>query len=84
MSTNTIPLISEATGVIHHRQAANSLAIVRLTVGAMSVSVFLRIWGKAFTPRRAASILRKLNRQITLASLQRVLDGGQRVLEIGN
>lgn len=46
MTTSAISMQHEATGVIQQSQAANGLAIVRLTIGAMFVSVFFENLGK--------------------------------------
>ena len=45
MTTNTV-LGNEVAGVAHQPQAANGLAIVRVTIGAMLVSVFFENLGK--------------------------------------
>jgi uncharacterized membrane protein YphA (DoxX/SURF4 family) len=44
MTTNALP--NQTTGVAHQLQAANGLAIVRMTIGAMLVSVFFENLGK--------------------------------------
>jgi len=44
--TNALPLPSEETRVAHQPQAANGLALVRLTIGAMFVWVFFENLGK--------------------------------------
>jgi len=44
--TNAIPLPSEAPRVAHQPEAANGLALVRLTIGAMFVWVFFENLGK--------------------------------------
>ena len=36
--------------------AANGLALVRVTIGAMFVWVFLRIWGKVSTNRQVTRV----------------------------
>ena len=40
MTTSATPMRNDLSGVAHQRQAANGLAIVRVTIGAMFVSVF--------------------------------------------
>jgi uncharacterized membrane protein YphA (DoxX/SURF4 family) len=44
--TNAIPLPREETTVTHQPEAANGLALVRLTIGAMFVWVFFENFGK--------------------------------------
>ncbi len=46
MTTNAPSLRNVVTGVAHQSQAASGLAIVRLTIGAMFVSVFFENLGK--------------------------------------
>ncbi len=46
MTTGTMPVQSEVAGVYNQRQAANGLALVRLTVGAELVWVFFENLGK--------------------------------------
>jgi uncharacterized membrane protein YphA (DoxX/SURF4 family) len=46
MTTNATSLRSDATTRAHQLQAANGLAIVRVTIGAMFVSVFFENLGK--------------------------------------
>ena len=46
MTTNATALRNEVTRVAHQPQAANGLAIVRMTIGAMLVSVFFENLGK--------------------------------------
>jgi len=46
MTTSATPLRSDATTMAHQPQAANGLAIVRVTIGAMLVSVFFENLGK--------------------------------------
>ena len=46
MTMNATALRNEVTGVAHQGQAANGLAIVRVTIGAMLVSVFFENLGK--------------------------------------
>jgi uncharacterized membrane protein YphA (DoxX/SURF4 family) len=46
MTTNATSLRNEVTRVAHQPQAANGLAIVRLTIGAMLVWVFFENLGK--------------------------------------
>ena len=51
MTTSAIPLRNDAPRVAHQPQAANGLAIVRVTIGAMFVWVFFENWGKGlYTP----------------------------------
>lgn len=58
MTTNASPLRSEVTGVNHQTQAANGLAIVRLTIGAMLVWVFFENKGKGlYTPGGYAGLI---------------------------
>ena len=46
MTTNPSSVRNEVTTVAHQPQAANGLAIVRITIGAMLVSVFFENLGK--------------------------------------
>src|SRR5579862_8414186 len=46
MTTSTTPMRNEPTVAAHQQQAAHGLAIVRLTIGAMFVSVFFENLGK--------------------------------------
>jgi uncharacterized membrane protein YphA (DoxX/SURF4 family) len=46
MTTTVTSVRSDGTATVHHPQAANGLAIVRLIVGAMFVSVFFENLGK--------------------------------------
>ena len=46
MTTNASSVRNEVTTVAHQPQAANGLAIVRITIGAMLVSVFFEKLGK--------------------------------------
>jgi uncharacterized membrane protein YphA (DoxX/SURF4 family) len=46
MTTTATSVRSDGTATVHHPQAANGLAIVRLIVGAMFVSVFFENLGK--------------------------------------
>jgi len=46
MTTNATSLRNEVIGVAHQPQAANGLAIARVTIGAMLVSVFFENLGK--------------------------------------
>jgi uncharacterized membrane protein YphA (DoxX/SURF4 family) len=46
MTTNASSVRNEVTTVAHQPQAANGLAIVRITIGAMLVSVFFENLGK--------------------------------------
>jgi uncharacterized membrane protein YphA (DoxX/SURF4 family) len=56
--TNAIPLPSEVTRVAHQPQAANGLALVRLTIGAMFVWVFFENLGKGlYTPAGYAGLI---------------------------
>ena len=56
--TNALPLPSEETRVAHQPQAANGLALVRLTIGAMFVWVFFENLGKGlYTPSGYAGLI---------------------------
>ena len=56
--TNGTPLREEATRV-DHLPAANGLAIVRLTIGAMFVWVFFENWGKGlYSPAGYAGLIK--------------------------
>ena len=58
MTGSAIPLRSDASRVAHHPQAANGLAIVRVTVGAMLVWVFFENLGKGlYTPGGYAGLV---------------------------
>ena len=58
MTTNTTPLRDEATSVAHQPQAANGLAIVRVTIGVMLVWVFFENLGKGlYTPAGYAGLI---------------------------
>ena len=58
MQTNATSLQENATTVTHPAQAANGLAIVRLTVGAMFVWVFFENLGKGlYTPAGYAGLI---------------------------
>ncbi|MGA8493800.1 MAG: DoxX family membrane protein [Terriglobales bacterium] len=58
MTTNVTSLRSDATRVAHRPQAANGLAIVRVTIGAMLVSVFFENLGKGlYTPVGYAGLI---------------------------
>lgn len=46
MTTSTAPMRNEPAVVAHQQPAAHGLAIVRLTIGAMFVSVFFENLGK--------------------------------------
>ncbi len=46
MTTSATPLRNEMTGVAHRPEAARGLAIVRLTIGALFISVFFENLGK--------------------------------------
>ena len=64
MTTNTTPLRDEATSVAHQPQAANGLAIVRVTIGAMLVWVFFENLGKGlYTPGGYAGFINGLIKQ---------------------
>jgi uncharacterized membrane protein YphA (DoxX/SURF4 family) len=59
MMTNTTPLRQEGTRVVDQPQAANGLAIVRLTIGAMLVWVFFENLGKGlYTPAGYAGLIK--------------------------
>ncbi len=58
MATNATPIRNGMTGVAHQPQAANGLAIVRLTIGAMFVWVFFENLGKGlYTPGGYAGLI---------------------------
>lgn len=58
MATNTTSLRNDATRMAHQPQAANGLAIVRLTIGAMFVWVFFENLGKGlYTPGGYAGLI---------------------------
>ena len=58
MTTNATSLQSDVTTAAHPSQAANGLAIVRLTIGAMFVSVFFENLGKGlYTPAGYAGLI---------------------------
>jgi uncharacterized membrane protein YphA (DoxX/SURF4 family) len=58
MTTNATSLRDEATGVARQPQAANGLAIVRLTIGAMFVWVFFENLGKGlYSPAGYAGLI---------------------------
>ena len=58
MTTNGAPLRSDMTSVTHQPQAAIGLAMVRLTIGAMLVSVFFENLGKGlYTPGGYAGLI---------------------------
>src|SRR5436305_14299701 len=58
MSTITTPLRSDISPVSQHSPAANGLAIVRVTIGAMFVSVFFENLAKgAYTPAGYAGLI---------------------------
>lgn len=64
MTTNTTPLRDEATSIAHQPQAANGLAIVRVTIGAMLVWVFFENLGKGlYTPGGYAGFITGLIKQ---------------------
>jgi uncharacterized membrane protein YphA (DoxX/SURF4 family) len=59
MTTIATSLRSDVTTVAHQPQAANGLAIVRLTIGAMLVWVFFENLGKGlYTPAGYAGLIR--------------------------
>ena len=58
MTTNAIPVRSDPTRVVTQPQAANGLALVRLTIGAMLVWVFFENLGKGlYTPGGYAGLI---------------------------
>ena len=58
MTANITPTRNEGTGVAHQPQAANGLAIVRVTIGAMLVWVFFENLGKGlYTPAGYAGLI---------------------------
>src|SRR6201998_2234301 len=58
MTTNPIPVRDQMTIVAHQPQAANGLAIVRVTIGAMLVWVFFENMGKGlYTPTGYAGLI---------------------------
>ena len=58
MTTNISPLQNQASGSMRLAQAANGLALVRLTIGAMFVSVFFENLGKGlYTPAGYAGLI---------------------------
>jgi len=58
MTTNALPLRREETRMAHQSQAANGLALVRLTIGAMFVWVFFENLGKGlYTPAGYAGLI---------------------------
>jgi uncharacterized membrane protein YphA (DoxX/SURF4 family) len=58
MTTNATSLRSDTTTMAHQGQAANGLAIVRVTIGAMFVSVFFENLGKGlYRPAGYASLI---------------------------
>src|ERR1700680_3460400 len=58
MTTNATSPRSDATTVAHQPQAANGLAIVRVTIGAMLVWVFFENLGKGlYTPAVYAGLI---------------------------
>ena len=58
MTTNAIPVRDQMTIVAHQPQAANGLAIVRVTIGAMLVWVFFENMGKGlYTPTGYANLI---------------------------
>ncbi len=58
MTTNATPLRNEVPGVAHQPHAANGLAIVRVTIGAMLIWVFFENLGKGlYTPAGYAGLI---------------------------
>ena len=58
MTTTATSLRTDTTTVAHQPQAGNGLAIVRLTIGAMFVSVFFENLGKGlYTPAGYAGLI---------------------------
>jgi uncharacterized membrane protein YphA (DoxX/SURF4 family) len=58
MATNAIPLQNEVTKVAQQSEAANGLAVVRVTIGAMLVWVFFENLGKGlYTPAGYAGLI---------------------------
>jgi len=58
MTTNATSLRNDVTTVAHQPQAANGLAIVRVTIGAMFVWVFFENLGKGlYTPTGYAGLI---------------------------
>ena len=58
MTTITTPLHSDITPVSQKSPAANGLAIVRVTIGAMFVSVFFENWAKGlYSPAGYAGLI---------------------------
>ena len=58
MTTNSSSVRNEVTTVAHQPQAANGLAIVRITIGAMLVSVFFENLGKGlYSPAGYAGLI---------------------------
>lgn len=58
MATNATPLRNEITRTAHQPQAANGLALVRLTIGCMFVWVFFENLGKGlYTPAGYANLI---------------------------
>jgi uncharacterized membrane protein YphA (DoxX/SURF4 family) len=58
MTTNASLVRNEVTTVAHQPQAANGLAIVRITIGAMLVSVFFENLGKGlYSPAGYAGLI---------------------------
>ena len=59
MTTNATSVRSDSTTVAHQAQAANGLAIVRVTIGAMFVWVFFENMGKGlYTPAGYAGLIK--------------------------
>jgi len=58
MTNNATSLRNDATGIAHQPQAANGLALVRATIGAMLVWVFFENLGKGlYTPGGYAGLI---------------------------
>lgn len=76
MTTNTTPLRDEATSIAHQPQAANGLAIVRVTIGAMLVWVFFENLGKGlYTPGGYAGFITGLIKQSHSPAVWKVVMG---------
>ena len=59
MTTSATPMRDELTVVAHQRQAAQGLAVVRLTIGAMFVWVFFENLGKGlYSPAGHAGLIK--------------------------
>src|SRR5689334_44072 len=58
MTTSAAPMRNEPTVIAHQQPAAHGLAIVRVTIGAMFVSVFFENLGKGlYRPAGYASLI---------------------------